>query len=128
MPLSHDQLLKTRSQYLGYDAWELGGGDFFFNLFHHQLGFHLQICVIMLHRVALYMRDNEEIWRTWRFMEDISATAIWLVHVAFMFKAMQKLLPHQTLFSRLLLILGANKCRSMLRFHLHDLTPFDAAV
>jgi hypothetical protein len=50
------------------------------------------------HRVALYMRDNEEIWRTWRFMEDISATAIWLVHVAFMSKAMQKLLPHQTLF------------------------------
>ena len=96
MPLSHYQLLKTRSQYLGYDARELGGGgNFFFNLFHHELGFHLQICVIVLLCICETMK---KIWRTWRFMEDISATAIWSVHVTFMSKAMQKLLPHQTLF------------------------------
>ncbi len=52
MPLSglfHDQLLKARIQYLGFDAWELGGGgDLFFTLFHLQLGFQIQICVIVL--------------------------------------------------------------------------------
>ena len=55
------------------------------------------------HRVAQHMRDNEE------YMEDISASVIWSVHVAFMSKTMHKLLLDTSGFiSRHLLILGAD--------------------
>ena len=60
MPLSHDQLLKTRIQYLGYDAWELGGGgDCFLKSISPSVGIPSSD---LRHRVAQHMRDNEEIY------------------------------------------------------------------
>ena len=60
MPMSYDQLLKTRLQFLGYDAWELGGGgDCFFNSISPSVG----MSPPELRRgVAQHMRDNEEIY------------------------------------------------------------------
>ena len=60
MPLSHDQLLKTRIQNLDYDAWELGGGGDYF--FHSVSPSVVGIPSLDLRRrVAQHMRDNEKI-------------------------------------------------------------------
>ena len=54
------QLIKTCIQYLGYDAWELGGGgDCFFHSISPSVGIPASD---LRHRVAQQVRANEEIY------------------------------------------------------------------
>ena len=59
------------------------------------------------HRVALFLRDNEEIWRTWRFMEDISACDL-VGTCGFYVQGNAEIVATSDFISRHLLILGAN--------------------
>ena len=66
MPLSglfHDQLLKARIQYLGFDAWELGGGgDCFFHSIYPSVGIPASD---LRHRVVSICETTK------KYMEDL---------------------------------------------------------